>query len=225
MFETEETNLTTKFFLENDIDKYYSKLIYYNGDGYNEPSRNQILKVLTSAVEEDFNFGLKLSKKLIINEEDKIDLWSYILEGFEKHELDYEKLKQIFQNLPINVYINYSIELARILEKYTSHISYFEYFDKKDYIIEILENLLRHSKRKEFSDEIDWINRSYNSINGIITKSIINIIYKINENQEEDEYIFDNNLKNLIVKQLAGENKEESLVVLCCFFRYLYDFR
>lgn len=208
-FSNQNIQISEKYFLENDIQEYFSEILNYEGDGFEKPDRFAILRIASQAIEKRFELGLEFGEKLLDLENYENDLWEYIFQGLEKHTIDSYKFVKITNILNPVIIENFLIDIARILLKYSENITVVEYERCKNGIFDIIDTTLEYSKPYGGSSEISWVNKALNTSYGVITHALINFVEVLNEERNKNDYFIDEELKKYLDKiinnQEAGE--------------------
>ncbi|MGP4063456.1 SIR2 family protein [Oceanobacillus sp. M65] len=220
-FANENIQISTKDFLENDIDDYFSDLLNYEGDGFEKPNRDAILRIASKAIEEKINLGLELSIKLLDIGNHENDLWKYILQGFEKHAIDSNKFVQINNILNSKIIKNFTIDVARVLLKYSEKIIVDDYNQYKNEICVLIDSILKYSKPYEGNSDISWVDKAMNTSYGVATELVINFILLLNKNRNKSDYFIDEELKKYIDKIIDKQEAGEAHTVLYIYLEHL----
>lgn len=221
-FANQNIQITPDYFLKNNIETYYTKILNYDGDGFDKPDRYAILNVLSEAIEKELNLGLELSNKLLKTKKYSIDVWKYIFKGFKNQELVADDFLNIYNILLPQIIEHHNLEVASFLDEYTTNITTITYNKIENELLALIDISLQYAKADQGTEEIHYINQALNSSSGKLAQTLANLIILQNEDKDNENYIFDRRLQDLIEKLIF---EKESLEALAVFSYHLNTFK
>ena len=224
-----ESPYSIEYFLNMPLDKTLSKILSFVGSKHYEgPDRAGMLNVLSNAVINSFDWSIELSNKLISIKEWKEDVWTAVIQGWEKSKHKEPGWLKIFEILSIFIKENGHIDaIGNLLETGIKNIDggiTVEIITDAENLSSLYWESLQTIEREE-RDDFGWLAEAINNPAGKTAEFWLQALSKRRQYGSEEwkglpeEYIkrFNDILDS------SSYSSQIARIILTSRFNFLYD--
>ncbi|MDQ0887982.1 hypothetical protein QFZ81_003070 [Paenibacillus sp. V4I9] len=194
------------------VDKDLNWLMTYQDENYMLEKREGFLDAVSSAIESELDWGLKLLRRLITPPKKwKTDLWKAILNGFKEAKLKNEEWVEFLNVLIIHRNLNeFRFEIANLFDKATK-TNDIDFQLSINLAIKIFHKIFSSARTSDISSTEDALTQAINHPIGKFTEFFCYVYIKVFNDEKANKQIL-NEIKTSIFSKMIVRTDEQSIM-------------